>query len=196
MNRTSYLTLCLVAVSLLVPVATQAQSKSGQASPTAHQLAGPTAPDEAHRKAADAILQQIWKAQPGQPKFDAIDAVVQKYKQSDAATQYAIAWLCLTYMKDQSRAPLDRWPCEYVLSRVAYQPAVSELINVLLHDQLECMRAVAAEALGSWWKSTGSAAMHDALLKASQTDSSQWVRDTIARYLGNTPPKQQGGQPH
>jgi HEAT repeat protein len=145
----------------------------------------PNPPDDAHRKAADALLQQIWNAQPGQPKFDAIDAVVLEYKKSDAATQNAITWLCLTYMKDTSRGPLDRWPCCYVIGRSGYMQGVPDMIDVLLRDEIEAMRAVAAEALGGIYKATRNATIHDALLQAARTDTSKWVRDTIAKYLGN-----------
>ena len=145
----------------------------------------PNPPDDAHRKAADAILQQIFSAEPGAPKFTAIDAVALKYKQSDALTQDALAWLCLTYTRDTSRGPLDRWPCIYVLQRVAYEPAVSYVIEVLRSDPVEAMRAVAAEALGMWLKSTGNATIREAMTKAAETDSSKWVKDTLAKYLGN-----------
>jgi len=138
-------------------------------------------PDEAHRRAADALLQQIWRAEPGQPKFDAIDAVVRKYKEGDMATRNAIAWLCVTYMKDKSRGVLDRWPCCYVVSRSGYEQGVPDLIDVLLHDGVEVMRAVAAEALGGL---PNSAAAHDALVQAELGETSQRVRDVIAKYLG------------
>lgn len=138
-------------------------------------------PDETHRKAADALLQQIWRAEPGQPKFDAIDAVARKYKEGDVATRNAIAWLCVTYMKDKSRALLDRWPCCYVVSRSGYEQGVPDLIDVLLHDGVEVMRAVAAEALGGL---PSNAAAHDALAQAERTETSQRVREVLARYLG------------
>ena len=148
----------------------------------------PNPPDAAHRTAADALLQQIWSAAPGQPKFDAIDAVVAKYKASDAVTRRAIIWLCLTYMKDTSRGPLDRWPCIYVIGRSGYMEGVPAIIDVPLHDEIEAMRAVAAEALGGMYKDTANAAIHDALIQAARTDKSKWVRDTIARYLGKDMP--------
>lgn len=153
----------------------------------------PPAPDDSHRKAADALLQQIWDAQPGQPKFDAINAVVAKYNQSDKVTKDAIAWLCLTYMYDRSRGVLDRWPCEYMLSYAGYGPAAPHLIYVLHNDGVEAMRAVAAEALGGWYKSTGNTAMRDALIQSAKTDTSQWVRETIARYLGANMPAYNSG---
>ena len=189
MNRTSHFaicTLCLMAVAVLLPCSTQAQSRPAPAPGSTSQYASPASqPDEAHRTAADALLARIWRAEPGQPKFDAIDAVVKTYKESDAATQNAIAWLCLTYMKDKSRAALDRWPCCYVLTRSGYVQAVPDLIDVLLHDEMEAMRAVAAEALGGLYRETGDDAIRDALIQSARTDTSKWVLETIARYVSN-----------
>jgi hypothetical protein len=148
----------------------------------------PNPPDDAHRQAADAVLQQIWSAEPGKAKFDAIDAVVVKYNQSDADGKNAIVWLSRTYMRDKTRGPLDRWPCCYVLQRAKYQAAIPDLIGELSQDSVECMRAVAAEALGGFYKDTGSSAIKDALIRAARTDTSSWVRETIAKYLGNDMP--------
>lgn len=145
----------------------------------------PNPPDDNHRKTADAILQQIWDAAPGQPKFDAINNVVAKYKQSDASTQHAVTWLCLTYMNLKTRAVLDRWPCCYVLSHANYQQAIPNLISLLQNDRVEAMRAVAAESLGEFYKTNpGNTAIRDALTGAYQNDSSEWVHKTIAKYIG------------
>lgn len=138
-------------------------------------------PDDAHRKAADALLQQIWRAESGQPTFDAIGAVVRSYNEGDAATRNAIAWLCLTYMKDSSREVMQRWPCCYVISGSRYEPGIPDLIDVLLHDSMETMRAVAAEALGGV---SYNAAAHDALLQAKLKETSKRVLDVIAKYVG------------
>lgn len=184
---------CLIAVVVFAPSGIAATNPPLQTPPS---RASATEPDEAHRRIADDLLQQIWTAQPGQPKFDAIDAVVGKYGQSDAATQNAIAWLCLTYMNDTSRGVLDRWPCCYVLVRAGYTEAVPQLIDVLLNDETEAMRAVAAESLGGVYKSTGNITIRDALAKAASTDTSKWVQETIARYLGKgTPIKPVPGRP-
>ena len=192
MNRTSHFaicTLCLMAVAVLLPCSTQAQSRPAPAPGSTSQYASPASqPDEAHRTAADALLARIWRAEPGQPKFDAIDAVVKTYKESDAATQNAIAWLCLTYMKDKSRGVLDRWPCCYVLTRAKYSQAVPDLIDVLLRDEVEAMRAVAAEALGGLYIDTRNTAIRDALMQSARTDKSKRVRDVIAKYLGKDMP--------
>lgn len=158
-------------------------ASSGQLSRSSYQLLGTvSSPDESHRKTADALLQQIWDAQPGQGKFDAIDAVAKKYKESDLAEQNAIAWLCTTYMKDKSRGILDRWPCCYVISRSGCDSAVPDLIDVLLHDNHEVIRAVAAEALGGLPENS---AARDALLQSERTETSKGVLEVLAKYLGN-----------
>ncbi len=124
-------------------------------------------PDEAHRKAADAVLEQIWKAAPGQAKFDAIDDVVSKYRESDIAAQNAIGWMCVTYMSDWSADFQKRWPCRYVIGRSNCELGLPALVQILLHDQMEMMRAVAAEALGGL---PDNAEAHDALVQSSRTE--------------------------
>jgi HEAT repeat protein len=176
-------TLCMIAVSIMLPCTTHSQSQPAQTAQTRQYAKPASKPDDAHLKAADALLQQVWRAEPGQPKFDAIDAVVKAYRSSDVATRDAIAWLCVLYMKDANYAPLDRWPLCYVLSRSGHEQAVPDLIDVLLYDKLEVMRAVAAEALGGLYKDTANATIRDALLQALRTDTSQRVRDTISKYV-------------
>jgi len=156
--------------------------------PVTHVAPVPNPPDGVHRRSADALLRRIWSAEPGKPKFDAIDAVVEEYMRSDAATQHAVIWLCLTYIKDKGRTLPDRWPCCYVIDRSMYVQAMPDLIDVLLYDEAETMRAVAAEALGEMYKSTTSATIREALLRAAQLDKSKWVRDTIAKYVGRDMP--------
>ncbi len=206
-NCIAVCTLCLIAVGAVLPVHAERgkyttiqgtkdgdsqgnnknnnsnnQSSNGSSGDNGNNQANP--PDQSRRQAAEAILQQIWNAGPGQSKFNAINRVVKSYKASDAATKDAIVSLCLTYMKDTSRGVLDRWPCCYVLSFAAYQQAVPDLIDVLLKDEVETMRAVAAEALGFMYSQNSSTTIRDALVQASKTDSSKWVLDTIAKYIG------------
>lgn len=191
--RITHLAVCmlyLIAFLLLIPLVADAAATS-QGQRTASVVA-PTPPDAADRGAADALLQQIWKAQPGQPTFDAIDAVVAHYKASDATTQNAIAWLCLAYLKDEKREVHKRWQCCYVLARAKCMPAVPDTILVLLNNQTEVMRAVAAEALGGLYKETGDLAVRDALLEAGRKDSSRWVLEIIARYVGPSAPAPPG----
>lgn len=137
--------------------------------------------DDIQRKAVDTLLKQIWDAEAGQPKFDAIDAVVGKYKASDLAMQSAIGSMCVAYMKDTSRDMQDRWPCCYVVSRSGYKPGVADLIDLLNNDGSEIIRAVAAEALGGISNQPDA---RNALAQAARTDTSTRVREVIARYLG------------
>jgi len=60
-----------------------------------------------------------------------------------------------------------------------------DLIEVMLHDRSETMRGVAAEALGKFPKS---AKAHDALLQAARKETSQSVRSTLDRILGQAVP--------
>ncbi len=107
MNRNCYLTMLVAAAILL----------------TCPALAGAalSPPDDAHRQAADAVLAQIWKADPGQPKFDAIDAVVAEYKTSDEATRNAIVYVCLRVHE-------------------GYEPRRAGPLAVLLRDQPRRLR--------------------------------------------------------
>jgi len=91
-------------------------------------------------------------------------------------------------MKDINRSILDRWPCCYVISGIGYEPGAADMIDELLRDEVEIMRAVAAEALGSMYKKTASTVIHDALVQAARTDTSQLVRDTVAKYLSVATP--------
>jgi len=73
MNQVRCLTicmLCLIAVSMLVSCPSSAATQT----PDSRQYANrATPPDRAHRQAADALLGQIWRAEPGQAKFEAIE---------------------------------------------------------------------------------------------------------------------------
>ena len=147
-------------------------------------------PDETQRKTAEAVLSQIDQADYGQAKFDAIDAVVRKVRESDPATRAAVMSLALARIKDKGLNSDLRWPCCYVIGRSGYEQGVPDLIEILLHDELEIMRVVAAEALGGLRNNT---AAHDALLQSARKDTSKMVRDTLARYLGKTMPDAEPG---
>jgi HEAT repeat protein len=94
-----------------------------------------------------------------------------------------VIWLSQVTMKDKGRAVLDRWPCCYVLSRTPYREAVPDLIDLLRNDEVEAMRAVAAESLGELYTAGADKAIRDALVRAYNNDSSKWVRDTIVKYI-------------
>lgn len=142
-------------------------------------------PNDAQRKSAEVLLQQIWQAAPGKPKFDAVDAVVRTCGEYDASDRKAILSLFIAAMKDRSLTITQRWPCCYVISRSGEEQGVAPLILVLLFDESETMRAVAAEALGGLHSNT---AAYDALMQSAHKETSQWVRETLARYLGEAMP--------
>lgn len=147
-------------------------------------------PSIPQRRSAEALLHQIWQAQPGKPKFDAIDTVVRTLKDGDAAERNAILSIFVSAMKDGGLTITQRWPCCYVISHSAFEPGVPHLIQELLCDRSETMRAVAAEALGGL---RGNAAAYDALMQSARHETSKWVRKTLAKYLGDEMPDLQNG---
>ena len=151
--------------------------------PRAHiRLVGPS---PAQRNSANALLQQIWGAAPGKPKFDAINAVVRSLGDMDAADRNAILSLFVAVMKDRGFTITQRWPCCYVVSRSAFEPGVPDLIQELLCDESETMRAVAAEALGGL---RDNPAVRGAMMESARHERSPWVRRTLAKYLGDAMP--------
>lgn len=186
MHRSGRLVACavyLIAASTLLLPPAHAGTPDTRAAPARE-------PDETQRKSAEALLEQIQRAEQGAAKFAAIDAVVKKCKESDAAGRSAILSLALARIKDKSREVWDRWPYCYVISGSGYEQGVPDLIQVLLHDENEAMRAVAAEALGGL---PNNAAARDALLQAARKETNQWVRDTLAGYLGEAMPAVEPG---
>ena len=141
-------------------------------------------PSESSRKTAEALLEQVNQAEPGKLKLEAVNAVAQRCRESNAADRQAILSVFIEAMKDKSLGVYTRWPCCYVIGRSDYEPGVAELIEVLLHDESELMRSVAAEALGK----LESTKARDALLQAAKKESSQRVRATLARHLGKDTP--------
>lgn len=151
--------------------------------PPAHvRLVGPS---PAQRRSAEALLHQIWQAQPGKPKFDAINAVVRSLGDMDAADRNAILSLFVAAMKDRGMTITQRWPCCYVISRSAFEPGVPHLIQELLGDESETMRAVAAEALGGL---RDNPPVRGAMMESARHERSKWVRETLAKYLGDAMP--------
>ena len=146
--------------------------------------------DETQRAAAEAVLSRIDKADYGQPKFDAIDAVVREVRERDPATRAAVMSLARARIKDKNVNSDQRWPCCYVIARSGYEQGVPDLIETLLHDDMEIMRAVAAEALGGL---PNNASAHDALLQSARKEASKQVREVLRRYLGEGMPALEPG---
>ncbi len=168
------------AVAQALGIGSSAVSKNSDGTPA--QVAQSDQPGDS---AAQALLEQIQRAEQGAAKFAAIDDVVQKAKESDAAGRKAILSLAIATMKDKSRDVNDRWPCCYVVSRSGDEQGVPDLIQALLHDESNIMRMVAAEALGQLPNNT---AAHDALLLAARGETNQSVRDVLSRCLGQAMP--------
>lgn len=148
---------------------------------------------DAQRNEAKALLKQIDEAKSGAPKFAAIDAVAKKAGECDAGTRAAIMSLALATMKNKAVEIFLRWPSCYVISHSGYEQGVPDLIEILLHDESEVMRMVAAEALADFGNS---AAAHDALMQCARTDTSKRVREVLTRRLGQgIPSPESASQP-
>lgn len=142
-------------------------------------------PDKNLPQEAAAYLKQIMT---GPNQTAAVDSLVQVGKQSDAEGRRAIISAVVAVMNDRRQAEYPRWLCCYVLSGIGDERAVPELIKVLLNEESEIIRSVAAEAVGILYKETKSQAAHEGLLQAARKDSSQRVRDTLSKYLGKDMP--------
>ena len=172
--------ICLLLALAMLPACAQGQSlDAGQPGDL------PNTPDDSKHTSAETLLERVQRAEHGAAQFAAIDNLAKIIKKSDAASRSVILSLVISTMKDKSRAVDDRWPCCYVISRSKCEPGIPDLIQVLLHDESEIMRAVAAEALGELSKN---AAAHDALLQASRQETSPAVREVLTRRLGQAMP--------
>ncbi len=140
---------------------------------------------DAQRKMAQDLRRQVWDADPGKPKFDAIDAVAKTCRESYAADKRVILVLFISTIHDTSFRVNQRWPCCYVIGRSADERGLPDVIQVLLNDQIETMRAVAAETLGPL--KTNMAA-RNAMIQAARTETAKSVRDVLTRYLGKEMP--------
>ncbi|MCJ7751675.1 MAG: peptidoglycan DD-metalloendopeptidase family protein, partial [Armatimonadetes bacterium] len=144
--------------------------------------------DEIRNTPAEVFLERMVRPEPGYWRFAALKALAEKATESDAATKGQILSTAIAVMKDTSR-PLDqRWQCCYVISDSLYESGVPDLIEVLLHDESEIVRSVAAEALGDLDKNAKSASAHGGLLEAARHETSTRVREVLARRLGSELP--------
>ncbi|MDO8587442.1 MAG: peptidoglycan DD-metalloendopeptidase family protein [Armatimonadota bacterium] len=168
------------------PAAGPAPSASPPAAQSTAKPAEPLkAPDAAKRRWARALLEKVQNAERGATQFAAINALAKKAGESNAVDRNAILWVAIATMKDTRLPAPDRWPCCYVVGSSGDKRGVPYLIQALLHDELDIMRSVAAEALGGLPTNTEA---YDALRQAAQKDPSQMVRDVIAKYLGKAMP--------
>ena len=141
-------------------------------------------PEQIRSISAETFLDRIAIPEPGYQQFAALNALIQKARESDAATRGQVLSLVIAAMKDKSRPVYQRWQCCYVISDSQYEQGVPDLIQVLLHDESEIVRSVAAEALGDLDKNAKSAAAHEGLLEAARQETSPQVRETLAKHLG------------
>jgi murein DD-endopeptidase MepM/ murein hydrolase activator NlpD len=144
------------------------------------------APEEIRRTPAEVFLARMLQPEPGYWQFAAMNALAEKAKQADPAERDRILTLATGVMQDRRRPLYQRWQCCYVLSGSGDERTLPYLIQVLLRDESETMRAVAAEAVGAF---PNNLQARDALRQASRQESSLPVRQALARQLGKaTPP--------
>jgi HEAT repeat protein len=117
---------------------------------------------------------------------------VRTLKDVGAADRNAILSIFVATMKDRGFTITQRWPCCYVISRGAFEPGVPDLIQELLCDESETMRAVAARALGGL---RNNVAARDAMMQSARHERSTWVRKTLAKYLGDAMPDREPDEP-
>ena len=141
--------------------------------------------DQIRRISTEVFLKRMLYPEPNCDNFAAMNALIEKAKESDQPAKDQILSLVIEAMRDKSHPADQRWQCCYVLSGCGDELAVPHLIQVLLNDESDAMRAVAAEALADFPKS---AAAHDALLQAARQETSQTVREVLTRRLGQAMP--------
>ncbi|MEN6371125.1 MAG: peptidoglycan DD-metalloendopeptidase family protein [Armatimonadota bacterium] len=142
-------------------------------------------PDETQLKAAETLLDQVIHAEHGAPQFAAINEAVRKIKEMDVESRSAILSLARARMNDKSFDVGLRWPFCYVISRSGDEEGVSDLIQLLLQDESQVMRSVAAEALGGL---RNNPAAREAMLQSAGKETNPQVREVLNRYLGQAMP--------
>lgn len=146
-------------------------------------------PDQIRATSAETFLERMLYAEPGYWKFAALNALAQKAKDSRGKARRSILSLVTGAMHDKSRPVYQRWQCCYVLRDCGDARAVPDLIKILLHDENEVIRSVAAEAVAGFSRS---AEAHEALLQADRQETSPRVREVLDRHLGQEARERKG----
>jgi murein DD-endopeptidase MepM/ murein hydrolase activator NlpD len=177
-------TICSVLV--LAVLLARAQGQVSEAGPPGDFHPGELTytPDEIRGTSAEVFLERMQHPRSGYQWFVDMNALIQKAKDSDPAARKRILSLVIGAMQDRSRPVYQRYQCCYVLSGCGDEQAVPDLIQVLLRDESDTMRGVAAEALADFYKNAKSAAAHDALLQAARQETNSTVREVLTRRLG------------
>ena len=136
---------------------------------------------------AETFLERMQNPEPGYHRFSAMWALTQKLKDATGNTHRMLRNMVIAAMKDKSRTENQRFQCCYVISGSGDEWGIPDLIRVLFDDPSEVMRAVAVEALADFPNNTTA---HNALLRAACTETSQRVREVLARRLGKEMPAQ------
>jgi len=144
-------------------------------------------PEQIKNTPAETFLERMQFPEPGYHRFSAMWALTQKLKDANAKGLRALRFMVIRAMQDKSRTENQRFQCCYVISGSDDGQGVPDLIKVLQTDESEVMRAVAVEALADF---PNNKAAHDALLRAAATETSQRVREVLARRLGEEMPAQ------
>lgn len=171
------------------PTSTSMQRQIPSSSQSAEQTSTPVVSGysaEAIRNTpAEVFINRLSNAEPGYAQFDAMNALIIKAKESDDKGRAAILSIVIGVMLDQRCPIYQRFQCCYVVSGCGDERGVPYLIRILQQDESDTMRGVAVEALA---KFPQNADAHNALLQASRQDTSQTVRDALARNFNQTLP--------
>ncbi|MGD0111851.1 MAG: hypothetical protein ABSD48_08285, partial [Armatimonadota bacterium] len=122
-------------------------------------------PEQIQQTSAEIFLDRLLHREQGYHTFAAMYALTEKAKEDRAKSKRDVLSLVTQAMLDTRRPILQRYQCCYVLSDSGDERAIPDLIRVLVHDDSETMRGVAAEALA---KFPESARAHAALLQAAR----------------------------
>ncbi len=147
-------------------------------------------PEQVKNTPAETFLQRMQYPENGYHRFAALWALIEKAKESTGQAHRAIVNMVIAAMKDLSRTDYQRFQCCYVISGCRDSQGIPDLIEILLRDKSETVRAVAAEALADFPDSKDA---YEALLQAARTDTAPMVREVLERRLGKDIPSPQPG---
>lgn len=150
-------------------------------------------PEQIRKISVEMLIERMQQPEPGYHRFAALWGLTQKIAETTGEAHRSMMALVIAAMKDLSRSDYQRFQCCYVISGCKDEEGIPDLIDILLQDKSETMRAVAAEALCDF---PNSKTAYDALMQAARTDTSPMVREVLERRLGkDIPSPDPGAQP-
>jgi murein DD-endopeptidase MepM/ murein hydrolase activator NlpD len=167
--------LCLLFALAFLP--TRAQDQPNESGYT---------PDQIRSISTEIFLKRMLYPEPNCDTFAAMNALIQKAKESTGPARDQILSQVIKAMQDKRNPAEQRWQCCYVLSGSGDKRVIPYLIPVLLRGESDTLRSVAADALAAFPRN---AAAHKALLEAARQETSPEVRLTFSRLLGKELPE-------